>query len=165
MPAAGTVLDHRLHGGLVGVLAVVVAPLAVMIGRGARSIGTAVVGREYHAAALAIVLGHFEQMRQGLAGHGGNEFHHVDTRCDLSTFPTADGLACDEELSGELLLSKVMGATDGNELFCKGHGGSFLLVDGLSIRGGRCPSKQPLVARRGPRRRIARNAPHLHAVQ
>ena len=101
-----------------------------MIGRGARSIGAAVVGCEYHAAALAIVLGHFEQVRQGLAGHGGDELHHVDTRCDLAAFPTADGLACDEELGGELLLGKVMGATDGNELFCKGHNGSFLLSAG-----------------------------------
>ena len=93
------VLDHCLHRGVVGVLAVVVAPLAVMIGRGARGIGAAVAGREYHAAALAIVLGHFEQVRQGLAGHGGNELHHVDARCDLAAFPTADGLACDEELA------------------------------------------------------------------
>ena len=108
-----------------------------MVGRGARGVGAAVVGCEYHAAALAIMLGHFEQVGQRLAGHGGNEFHHVDARCDLATLPTADGLACDEELGGELLLGKVMGATDGNELFCKGHSGSFLLVDGLSIRGGR----------------------------
>lgn len=117
-----------------------------MVGRGARGIGAAFVGREYHAAALAIVLGHFEQVRQGLAGYGGNELHHVDARCDLAAFPTADGLACDEELGSELLLGKVMSATDSDELFCKGHSGSFLLVDGLSIRGGRCPSKQPLVA-------------------
>ena len=120
-----------------------------MVGRGAVGIGTAIVGREYHAAALAIVLGHFEQMRQWLAGHGGNELHHVDARGDLAALPTADGLACDEELGGELLLSKVMGTTDGDELFCKGHNGSFLLVDGLSISGGGRPSKQPLVARRG----------------
>lgn len=136
-----------------------------MVGRGARGVGAAVVGREYHAAALTIVLGHFEQVGQLLAGHGGNEFHHVDARCDLAAFPTADGLACDEELGGELLLGKVMGATDGNELFCKGHSVSFLLVGGLSIRGGLLPSKQPLVARWGPRQRIARNAPRLHAVQ
>lgn len=120
-----------------------------MVGRGARGIGAAVVGREYHAAALTIVLGHFEQVRQGLAGYGGNELHHVDARCDLAALPTADGLACDEELGGELLLGKVMGAADSDELFCKGHSGSFLLVDGLSIRGDRRPSKQPLVARRG----------------
>ena len=75
-----------------------------MVGRGAVSIGTAVVGREYHAAALAVVLGHFEQVRQGLAGHSGNELHHVDARCDLTALPTADGLSCDEELGGELLL-------------------------------------------------------------
>ena len=117
-----------------------------MIGRGARGVGAAVAGREYHAAALAIVLGHFEQMRQWLAGHGGDELHHVDARGDFAAFPTADGLACDEELGGELLLGKVMGAADSNELFCEGHNGSFLLVDGLSIRGSRCPSKQPLVA-------------------
>ena len=79
-----------------------------MVGRGARGIGAAVVGREYHAAALTIVLGHFEQVRQGLAGYGGNELHHVDARCDLAALPTADGLACDEELGGELLLGKVM---------------------------------------------------------
>ena len=51
-------------------------------------------------------------MRQWLAGHGGNELHHVYARCDLAAFPTADGLACDEELGGELLLSKVMGVAD-----------------------------------------------------
>ena len=117
-----------------------------MVGRGTRGIGAAVVGREYHAAALTIVLGHFEQVGQWLAGYGGNELHHVDARCDFAALPTADSLACDEELGGEPLLGKVMGATDGNELFCKGHNGSFLLVDGLSIRGSRRPSKQPLVA-------------------
>ena len=92
------------------------------------------------------MLGHFEQVGQRLSGYGGNELHHVDARGDLVALPTADGLARDKEFGGELLLGKVMGATDGNELFCKGHSGSFLLVDGLSIRGGRRPSKQPLVA-------------------
>jgi len=161
----GAILNHGLHRGLVGVLAVVVAPLAVMVGRCAVSIGAAVVGREYHAAALAIVLGHFEQVGQRFSGYGGNELHHVDARRDFAAFPTADGLACDEELGGELLLGEIVVAADGDELFCKGHDGSFLLFVALSIRGGRHPSKQPLVARRGPRRRIARNTPRLHAVQ
>ena len=102
-----------------------------MVGRGARGVGAAVVGREYHAAALTIVLGHFEQVGQRFSGYGGNELHHVDARCDFAAFPTADGLACDEELGGELLLGKMMGATDSNELFCEGHNGSFLLVVGF----------------------------------
>ena len=136
-----------------------------MVGRGAVSIGAAVIGREYHAAALAIVLGHFEQVGQRLSSYGGDKLHHVDARGDFAALPAAHGLARDVELGGELLLGEIVGATDGDEFFCKGHNGSFLLLVGLSIRGGRHPSKQPLVARRGPRRRIARNTPRLHAVQ
>ena len=117
-----------------------------MVGRGARGIGAAVVGCEHHAAALAIVLGHFEQVGQRLSGYGGNELHHVDARGDFAALPTAHGLARDVELGGELLLSEIVGAADGDEFFCKGHNGSFLLFVGLSIRGGRRPSKQPLVA-------------------
>ena len=107
-----------------------------MVGRGARGIGAAVIGREQHAAALAVVLGHFEQVRQRLSGYGGNEFHHIDARCDLAALPAADGLARYVELGGKLFLGEIVGATDGDEFFCKGHEGSSLLVDGLSIRGG-----------------------------
>ena len=114
----------------------VIAPLAVMVGRGARGVGPAVIGCEQHAAALTVVLGHFEQVRQRLSGHGCDELHHVDTRRDLAALPAADGLARYVELGGELLLGEIVGATDGDEFFCKGRDGSSLLVDGLSIRGG-----------------------------
>ena len=87
----------------------VVAPFAVMIGRGARSVGAAVIGREQHAAALAVVFGHFEQVRQWLSGYGGNELHHIDARRDLAALPAADGLARYIELGGELLLGEIVG--------------------------------------------------------
>ena len=130
------ILDHGFHGGLIGVVAAVIAPLAVMVGFLAGGIGPAIVGRKVHAAAFAIMLGHFKQMGQRLAGDGGNELHHVDPRRDLAALPAAHGLAGDVEFLGKLVLREVVRAPHGNEFFCEGHDGSSRRgrFDDISIR-------------------------------
>ena len=110
-----------------------------MVGLVAGGVGSAIIGRKIHATAFAIMLGHFQQMCQRLAGDGGNELHHVDSRRDFAALPSAHGLAGDVKLLGKLVLRKVVSAPHGDELFCKCHECSFRWgrFDNVSIRADR----------------------------
>ena len=147
--AGRAVLDHGLHGGLVGVTPLVVAPFAVMVGLVAPGVGPAILRREVHPAALAVVLGHLEQVGERLAGHGGDELEHVDARRDLAALPAAHGLTGDVELGGEFFLGEVVRASQRNELLGECHDGSFRpgVFAALSMRVVARHAKQPFVAR------------------
>ena len=147
--ARRTVLDHGLHGSLVGVMSLVVAPFTVMVGLVAPGVGSTVLGCEVHPAALAVVLRHFEQVGERLAGHGCDELQHVDARRDLAALPAAHGLTGDVELGGQFFLGKVVCASQRNELLGECHDGSFRpgVFAALSMRGTVRHAKQPFVAR------------------
>ena len=94
-------------------------------------VGAEVVGGEVHAAALAVVLGHLEQVRERLACDRADELHHIDARGDLAALPAAHGLARDVELGGEAFLREIVRAADGDELVCECHDDSFLRICSL----------------------------------
>ena len=103
-----------------------------MVGLLASRIGAAIIGGEVHTAALAIMLGHLQKVRQRLAGDSGDELHHVDSGRNFPTLPAAHGLARHKKLACKHLLRKAMHSTYGNKVLGKGHRAlllaSFLIV-------------------------------------
>ena len=103
----------------------VIAPLAVVVVLLAVGVRAEVGRREIHAATLAIVLRHLEQVREGLTRNSSHELHHVDARRHLAALPTAHGLARDIELGGKFLLREAVRTANCHEPVCECHGGSF----------------------------------------
>ena len=101
----GTFLDHLLHGLLIDIAAVFVAPFAVIRVRAAVFVASTLarVGKN-HPAALAIMLGHIQQMDHGHIERHRDELDHVDARCGFTGFPSAHRLAGDVELCGKVFL-------------------------------------------------------------
>ena len=120
-----------------------------MVGLLAVRISAAIIRGKVHAAALAIMLGHLQKVRQRLAGDGGDELHHVDPGRNFPALPAAHGLARHKELACKHLLRKAMRSTYGNKVLGKGHSGSpsSEFLDSASLSGAGSQSKQPFVAR------------------
>ena len=73
---------------------------------------------EHHAAALAVVIGHLEELRYGDVELARDELGHVDAGRRLARLPSAHRLAGDVEPLRELLLGKTAFAAQlGEDIF------------------------------------------------